>query len=151
MKKYPKNQKRSAIIPLLDLAQQQCGGWIPLTAMQKVAFICGVPNINVYEVVTFYSMFNRYWFSANETVFIDFDRKKVGKYHIQVCKTTPCMIRGSDEIEEALKSHLKVKMGGMQNFEFISPPNRHHKRWIIHIGRSGMYGLLYQCTHDCNF
>lgn len=59
LKKYPRNRKRSAIIPLLHLAQEQHGGWIPLTAMRKVAQICEVPDRDVYEVMTFYSYFNR--------------------------------------------------------------------------------------------
>uniref|UniRef100_A0A8N4I976 NADH dehydrogenase [ubiquinone] flavoprotein 2, mitochondrial isoform X1 n=1 Tax=Elaeis guineensis var. tenera TaxID=51953 RepID=A0A8N4I976_ELAGV len=91
---YPSNYKQSAVIPLLDLAQQQHGGWLPVAAMNAVAKIIEVAPIRVYEVATFYSMFNR---------------TKVGKYHLLVCGTTPCMIRGSREIEEALLKHLGVK------------------------------------------
>ncbi|KAG6383280.1 hypothetical protein SASPL_156972 [Salvia splendens] len=91
---YPSNYKQSAVIPLLDLAQQQHGGWLSVSAMNHVAKIIDVPPIRVYEVATFYSMFNR---------------TKVGKYHLLVCGTTPCMIRGSREIESALLSHLGVE------------------------------------------
>ncbi|XXG68162.1 hypothetical protein AAC387_Pa06g1313 [Persea americana] len=91
---YPSNYKQSAVIPLLDLAQQQHGGWIPVSAMDAVAKIIEVAPIRVYEVATFYSMFNR---------------TKVGKYHLLVCGTTPCMIRGSREIEATLLKHLGVK------------------------------------------
>ncbi|XP_043691977.1 NADH dehydrogenase [ubiquinone] flavoprotein 2, mitochondrial-like isoform X2 [Telopea speciosissima] len=91
---YPSNYKQSAVIPLLDLAQQQHGGWLPVSAMNAVAKVIEVAPIRVYEVATFYSMFNR---------------TKVGKYHLLVCGTTPCMIRGSREIEEALLNHLGVK------------------------------------------
>ncbi|CAA3000971.1 NADH dehydrogenase [ubiquinone] flavo 2, mitochondrial [Olea europaea subsp. europaea] len=91
---YPSNYKQSAVIPLLDLAQQQHGGWLPVSAMNAVAKIIEVAPIRVYEVATFYSMFNR---------------TKVGKYHLLVCGTTPCMIRGSREIEDALLEHLGVK------------------------------------------
>ncbi|KAK4382701.1 NADH dehydrogenase [ubiquinone] flavoprotein 2, mitochondrial [Sesamum angolense] len=91
---YPSNYKQSAVIPLLDLAQQQHGGWLPVSAMDHVAKIIEVAPIRVYEVATFYSMFNR---------------TKVGKYHLLVCGTTPCMIRGSREIEDALLKHLGVK------------------------------------------
>jgi NADH dehydrogenase (ubiquinone) flavoprotein 2 len=94
--KYPQHNKQSGIIPLLDLAQQQLGGWLSLAAMNKVADICGVPPIKVYEVATFYIMFNR---------------APVGKYHIQVCITTPCMITGSDNIVEAIEKHLNIRMG----------------------------------------
>ncbi|CAF2125578.1 unnamed protein product [Brassica napus] len=93
---YPSNYKQSAVIPLLDLAQQQHGGWLPVSAMNAVAKVIEVAPIRVYEVATFYSMFNR---------------AKVGKYHLLVCGTTPCMIRGSREIESALLDHLGVKRG----------------------------------------
>ncbi|KMZ61130.1 NADH-quinone oxidoreductase, subunit E [Zostera marina] len=91
---YPSNYKKSAVIPLLDLAQQQHGGWLPVSAMNAVAKVIDVSPIRVYEVATFYSMFNR---------------TKVGTYHLLVCGTSPCMIRGSREIEEALLKHLGVK------------------------------------------
>ncbi|CAN6706879.1 unnamed protein product [Malus baccata var. baccata] len=91
---YPSNYKQSAVIPLLDLAQQQHGGWLPVSAMNAVAKVIEVAPIRVYEVATFYSMFNR---------------TKVGKYHLLVCGTTPCMIRGSRDIEAALLKHLGVK------------------------------------------
>ncbi|MBA0758483.1 hypothetical protein Gotri_021475 [Gossypium trilobum] len=91
---YPSNYKQSAVIPLLDLAQQQHGGWLPVSAMNAVAKVVGVAPIRVYEVATFYSMFNR---------------SKVGKYHLLVCGTTPCMICGSREIEGALLKHLGVE------------------------------------------
>ncbi|KAG9142909.1 hypothetical protein Leryth_016283 [Lithospermum erythrorhizon] len=94
---YPSNYKRSACIPLLDLAQQQNGGWLPVSAMNEVARIIEVAPIRVYEVATFYSMFNR---------------TKVGRYHLLVCGTTPCMIRGSREIEAALLKHLGVQRNG---------------------------------------
>ncbi|KAL2650818.1 hypothetical protein R1flu_018946 [Riccia fluitans] len=90
---YPKNYKQSGIIPLLDLAQQQNGGWLSISSMNKIAEIVGVAPIRVYEVATFYSMFNR---------------QKVGTYHLLVCGTTPCMLRGSRDIEAALLKHLGV-------------------------------------------
>jgi NADH dehydrogenase (ubiquinone) flavoprotein 2 len=67
---------QAAMIPLLDLAQRQNGGWLPLAAMDKVAQICNVAPVRVYEVASFYTMFNR---------------TPVGKYFLQVCGTTPCM------------------------------------------------------------
>ncbi|KAF3645831.1 NADH dehydrogenase [ubiquinone] flavoprotein 2, mitochondrial [Capsicum annuum] len=102
---YPSNYKQSAVIPLLDLAQQQHGGWLPVSAMNAVAKIVEVTPIRVYEVATFYTMFNR---------------TKVGKYHLLVCGTTPCMIRGSRDIEEAILKHLGVKRNG-QCFVEIFP------------------------------
>lgn len=79
---YPEGHKRGAMIPLLDLAQRQYG-WLPLSAMHKVAEILELPNMRVYEVATFYTMFMR---------------KPTGKYHIQVCTTTPCWLRNSDTV-----------------------------------------------------
>lgn len=101
--RYPENYKASAIIPLLDLAQRQHGGWLPLAAMNKVARIVDVKPIQVYEVATFYTMFNR---------------EKVGKYFIQLCGTTPCMICGSEEIKTTIENHLGIKEGGTS---FLSP------------------------------
>lgn len=85
--RYPANYKQAAIIPLLDLAQRQAGGWLPLAAMDKVAKVVGVPPIRVYEVATFYTMFNR---------------EKVGKYFIQLCGTTPCMVSSSHVVVDLL-------------------------------------------------
>ncbi len=96
MKKYPKEQKASGVMPLLDLAMRQCEGWIPESAMIKIAKILEIPFIRVYEVATFYSMFN-----------LD----PVGKYFIQICTTTPCWLRGSNKIVEACENHLKIKSG----------------------------------------
>jgi len=94
--KYPTNYKQSGIIPLLDLAQRQHGGWLPVAAMDKVATICGVAPVRVYEVASFYTMFNR---------------TKVGKYFIQLCGTTPCMICGSNDISNAITKHLGIHSG----------------------------------------
>jgi NADH dehydrogenase (ubiquinone) flavoprotein 2 len=79
MAKYPGNYKRSAVIPLLYIAQKQNSNWVPLSAMNKIAKILDMSEIDVYEVASFYTMFNR---------------TPVGKYHLQVCGTTPCMVRG---------------------------------------------------------
>merc|ERR1711920_6571 len=95
--RYPENYKSSAIIPLLDLAQRQHGGWLPLAAMNKVASITGTKDMQVYEVATFYTMFNR---------------EKVGKYFIQLCGTTPCMVCGSEEIKNTICEHVGIQDGG---------------------------------------
>lgn len=97
LNKFPKNYAASAVIPLLDLAQRQNGGWLPLAAMNKVAKVLDMAPIRVYEVASFYTMFNR---------------EKIGKYNVQVCTTTPCMLRGGYEILDAVKEHLGVKVGG---------------------------------------
>ena len=94
LKRYPPNYKRSAMIPLLDVAQQQNAGYLTVPVMNHIAELLEVAPIRVYEVATFYSMFNR---------------SKVGSYHVMVCGTTPCMLRGSRDIEKALSEHLGVK------------------------------------------
>ena len=93
LKKYPSNQSASAVMPLLDLAMRQCNGWIPESAMKEVGKIINVPYIKVYEVATFYSMFNL---------------KPIGKYFIQFCTTTPCWLKGSDNLLEACKKYLNI-------------------------------------------
>ena len=93
--RYPDGRQRSAVMPLLDLAQRQVGaetdtqGWLPLPVMEFVARELDMPVIRVLEVATFYFMYNLV---------------PVGKFHVQVCGTTPCMLRGSDEIMAACKS-----------------------------------------------
>eukprot|EP00094_Tigriopus_californicus_P008684 TCALIF_08370-PA protein Name:"Similar to NDUFV2 NADH dehydrogenase [ubiquinone] flavoprotein 2, mitochondrial (Bos taurus)" AED:0.08 eAED:0.08 QI:0/0/0/1/1/1/3/0/253 len=94
---YPEGHKRAAVIPLLDLAQRQNNGWLPIAAMHHVAEVIGMPRMRVYEVATFYTMFNR---------------NPVGKYHVQVCTTTPCWLRGSDEIVAKCKENMGVNVGG---------------------------------------
>ena len=89
--KYPKKRKASAVLPLLYLVQTQNENWIPLIAIKYVAKLLGMPYIKVYEVATFYSMFNL---------------SPVGKYFVQVCTTTPCMIRGAKKITDICKKHI---------------------------------------------
>jgi len=90
--KYPAGRQKSAVMPLLDLAQRQAG-WVPVAAMDEVARILDMPPIRVYEVATFYTMFNL---------------EPVGEYLIQVCTTTPCMLRDSDAVVEACRRHLGI-------------------------------------------
>ena len=94
LKKYPNAQKASAVMPLLDLAMRQCEGWIPEAAMKEIGRIIKVPFIRVYEVASFYSMFNL---------------KPIGKYFIQVCTTTPCWLRGSDKLVNICKKYLEIE------------------------------------------
>lgn len=96
LSRYPTNYRQAGIIPLLDLAQRQNKGWLLLAAMDKVAKIVQVPPIKVYEVATFYTMFNR---------------EKVGKYFIQLCGTTPCMICGSEDIKKTIENYLGIHEG----------------------------------------
>ncbi|XP_077982736.1 NADH dehydrogenase [ubiquinone] flavoprotein 2, mitochondrial-like [Glandiceps talaboti] len=94
---YPEGHTAAAVIPVLDLAQRQNDNWLPISAMHKVADILGMSKMRVYEVATFYTMFNR---------------KPVGKHFIQICTTTPCMLRDSDSIVDAIKRKTGItKMG----------------------------------------
>ena len=94
IKKYPKDRKASAVLSLLYLVQEQNNNWIPLAGIKYVAKLLDIPYIQVYEVATFYSMFNL---------------SPVGKYFVQICTTTPCMIRGAKKILEVCKKHISKK------------------------------------------
>jgi len=94
--KYPPGRQASAVIPLLDLAQRQAGGWVPRAAMDHIGEILDMAFIRVYEVATFYTMFNL---------------KPTGRHHLQVCTTTPCWLRDSDGILEACHKKLGIRPG----------------------------------------
>ncbi|MBN8521300.1 MAG: NADH-quinone oxidoreductase subunit NuoE [Alphaproteobacteria bacterium] len=105
--RYPKGRDQSAIMPLLDLAQRQVGedglksakpygGWIPRAAMDEVAKLCGVAPMKVYEVATFYSMYNL---------------EPVGKYLLQFCTTTPCWLCNASGVLQAAEKHLGIHVG----------------------------------------
>ena len=89
--KYPKNKQQSAVMALLYIAQKQNNNWIPLAAMKYIGKFLDMPYIKVYEVATFYTMYNL---------------SPVGKHFIQVCTTTPCLIRGADKIVELCKEKI---------------------------------------------
>ncbi len=91
IKKYPKGKQQSAVMPLLFIAQKQNDNWIPLSAMKNIGKLLEMPYVKVYEVATFYSMYNL---------------TPVGKNFIQVCTTTPCMIRGAGKIVDACKEKI---------------------------------------------
>ena len=94
--KYPPGRQASAVLPLLDLAQRQHDNWLPRAAMDCVAYMLGMPRIRVYEVATFYSMFNL---------------RPVGRHFFQICTTTPCWLRGSDEVVKACERKLGIGIG----------------------------------------
>ena len=91
VKKYPEKNKKSAVMPLLYLAQRQNKNWIPLAAIKYIAKYLSMPYISVYEVATFYTMYNL---------------APVGKYFIQVCTTTPCLLRGANKIVKICKEKI---------------------------------------------
>lgn len=94
--RYPEGKQKSALIPLLHLAQEEFGGWLDVPVMDYVASLLHILPIEVYEVATFYTMFNM---------------KPVGKYVLEVCRTGPCMLRGSDQIIDHIKHTLSIKEG----------------------------------------
>jgi NADH-quinone oxidoreductase subunit E len=94
---YPPGRQASAVLPLLWIAQEQSGGWLPRAAMDHVAEVLEMAPIRVYEVATFYTMFNL---------------RPVGRYLLQACTTTPCWLRGSDEVIQACKKKLGIGVGG---------------------------------------
>lgn len=96
MARYPEAWKASAVMPLLDLAQRQNDGWLSRAAMDYVAERLEMPPIRVYEVATFYTMYNL---------------KPIGKHHVEICTNLPCWLRGSDDIVGACKSFLGVDFG----------------------------------------
>ena len=96
LSRYPPSRQASAILPLFELAQHQCGGWLPPSAIEAITKMLGVPLVRGYEVASFYTLFNL---------------TPVGKYHIQVCGTPPCMLRGSEEILAACKRSLGIDCG----------------------------------------
>jgi len=94
--KYPEGRQQSAVMPLLDIAQRQNGGHLTIEIMEYIAAYLDMAPIKVQEVATFYTMYNH---------------KPVGKHHVQVCGTTPCWLRGSDDIMAACKSKLGIGLG----------------------------------------
>ena len=108
MKKYPNDRQASAVMPLLDLAQREAGGWLPVSALETVADKVGLAYMRVLEIASFYTMYNL---------------KPVGKWHLQLCGTTPCWLRGSDDILKAIFDTLKLKPNETsKNGEFTLTP-----------------------------
>ena len=94
--RYPDGKQKSALIPVLHLAQEEFGGWLSAEAMDYVASLLSIEPIEVYEVATFYSMYNL---------------KPVGRYLFEVCQTGPCMLNGSDQIIDYIKEKLGIGVG----------------------------------------
>lgn len=94
--KYPAGRQRSAVLPLLDLAQRQNGGYLSTASMDYVADMLLTPAIKIYEVASFYSMFNL---------------QPVGENFIQICRTTPCWLRGADKITKTCEDNLGIGLG----------------------------------------
>lgn len=93
---YPEGKQKSALIPVLHIVQAECDGWLDVPVMDHVAETLGILPVEVYEVASFYSMFNL---------------NPVGKYVLEVCQTGPCMLSGSDKIINHIKEKLNIKAG----------------------------------------
>jgi len=94
--KYPEGRSQSALLPLLDMAQRQNNGWLSQSCLEYIGEFLGIPAIKVHEVASFYSMFNL---------------KPVGKFHVQVCGTTPCMLCGAEDIRASIENELGISVG----------------------------------------
>tara|TARA_B100000282_G_scaffold234368_1_gene176796 strand:- start:82 stop:693 length:612 start_codon:yes stop_codon:yes gene_type:complete len=105
LKIYPKNYKESSIMPLLSIAQNQNNGWLPKKAIEYISDFLEIPEIKVLEIATFYSMYNL---------------SPVGKFHIEVCTTSPCMLRGSDEILSFCEKKLAIQVGDISKDKMFS-------------------------------
>ena len=105
IKKYPEKKQASALMPLLYLVQKQNENWISLVAMKYLAKMLAIPYIQVYEVATFYSMYNL---------------SPVGKYFVQVCTTTPCMIRGAKKLVEVCKNKISQNQNELSTNKICS-------------------------------
>src|SRR5439155_2246004 len=101
--KYPEGRQQSAVIPLLWRAQEQTNGWLPQKAIEHVAELLGMGKIRVLEVATFYTMFNL---------------EPIGKFHVQLCTTTPCMLRGSDALKDICHRRIGEQMHVTADGEF---------------------------------
>ena len=100
LKKYPADKKKRAVMPLLYLAQNQNNNWIPLAALKYIGKFLSMPYVNVYEIATFYTMYNL---------------APVGKYFIQVCTTSPCLLRGANEIVKACQKKISKDQNIVSN------------------------------------
>lgn len=94
--RYPEGKHKSALLPILHMAQQEFGGWLDVKTMDYVASLLNIEPVEVYEVATFYSMYNL---------------KPVGKFVFEICQTGPCMVKGSDNIVDYIREKLKIEVG----------------------------------------
>ncbi len=94
--RYPEGRSKSALLPILHIAQSENDGWLSVNAMDAVAQVLGIQHIEVYEVASFYSMYNL---------------RPIGKHLLEVCHTSPCMIRGSDDIIAYIEKELNIRVG----------------------------------------
>jgi NADH-quinone oxidoreductase subunit E len=143
---YPEGKQKSAVIPVLHLAQQEFGGWLSSETMDYVASLLKLEPIEVYEVATFYSMYNL---------------KPVGKYMFEVCQTGPCMINGSDDIVKYIFDKLGIKPGetskdGMFTLKTVeclgacgyAPMMQMGKNYMEHLTKEKVDAIINECRNE---
>jgi NADH-quinone oxidoreductase subunit E len=143
---YPEGKQKSAVIPVLHLAQQEFGGWLSVEAMDYVASLLNLLPIEVYEVATFYSMYNL---------------KPVGKYMFEVCQTGPCMLNGSDGIIKYISDKLGIKPGettsdGMFTLKMVeclgacgyAPMMQLGKNYREHLTKEKVDAIIEECRRN---
>lgn len=143
---YPEGKQKSAVIPVLHLAQQEFGGWLSSETMDYVASLLQLEPIEVYEVATFYSMYNL---------------KPVGKYMFEVCQTGPCMLNGSEDIIKYIDDKLGIKPGetsadGMFTLKTVeclgacgyAPMMQIGKNYREHLTREKVDAIVEECRNN---
>lgn len=146
MARYPEGKQKSALLPVLHLAQDSFGGWLSSETMDYVAELLNITPIEVYEVATFYSMYNL---------------KPVGKYMFEVCQTGPCMLRGSDDIIAYIQAKLGIKPGettadGLFTLKTVeclgacgyAPMMQLGKTYREHLTKERVDAIIEECTRN---
>lgn len=146
MARYPEGKQKSALLPVLHLAQDSFGGWLSSETMDYVAELLNITPIEVYEVATFYSMYNL---------------KPVGKYMFEVCQTGPCMLRGSDDIVAYIQAKLGIKPGettadGLFTLKTVeclgacgyAPMMQLGKTYREHLTKERVDAIIEECTRN---
>ena len=143
---YPEGKQKSALLPLLHLAQDEFGGWLDAPVMDYVGSLLNIEPIEVYEVATFYSMYNL---------------KPVGKHMFEVCQTGPCMLNGSDQIIDYIKERLSINVGettsdGMFTLKTVeclgacgyAPMMQYGKTFRQHLTKEKIDELIAECRNN---
>lgn len=143
--RYPQGKQKSALLPVLHLAQKEFGGWLDVPVMDYVATLLDIEPIEVYEVASFYSMYNL---------------KPVGKHLFEVCQTGPCMINGSDDIIDYIKQKLNIKVGettddGMFTLKTVeclgacgyAPLMQYGKTYREHLTKEKVDAIIEECRN----
>jgi NADH-quinone oxidoreductase subunit E len=146
--RYPQGKQKSALLPVLHMAQNEFGGWLDVPVMDYVASLLDIEPIEVYEVASFYSMYNL---------------KPVGKHLFEVCQTGPCMLNGSDDIVDYIKEKLNIKVGettadGMFTLKTVeclgacgyAPLMQYGKTYREHLTKEKVDAIIEECRAKNN-